>query len=220
VEAVTTFGPDSISSVPDPHHYDLTELAATYGPLAESLRRLIDVSIRTEVGADVIATALAKIDAATDELSTIARAQSFGIRQSSDGTSLAWGNVVIGLRNPVAPPLTVNHGTDGSVWTEFTLGAAYEGPAGHVHGGVCALVLDHVLGATAHQPGRAAVTGTLTIRYLRGTRLGQPLRAEAHIDRVDGVKTFAVGHIADADGDTVQAEGVFIHPKRLAAEPN
>jgi hypothetical protein len=83
------------------------------------------------------------------------------------------------------------------MWTEFEVGAAYEGPAGHVHGGVCALVLDHVLGATAHQPGRPAVTGTLTIRYLRGTPLG-PLRAEAHVSRSQGVKTFAVGQIYDA----------------------
>jgi hypothetical protein len=39
------------------------------------------------------------------------------------------------------------------------------------------------------------------------------LRAEAHVDRVEGLKTFAVGHIADARGVTVQAEGVFIHPR-------
>ena len=98
------------------------------------------------------------------------------------------------------------------MWADFTLGAAYEGPPGHVHGGVCAMVLDHVLGATAHKPGRPAVTGTLSVRYLRGTPLG-PLRAEAHVDRVEGVKTFASGHIADAQGITVRAEGVFLHPR-------
>jgi acyl-coenzyme A thioesterase PaaI-like protein len=75
------------------------------------------------------------------------------------------------------------------------------------------MILDHVLGATAHQPGKPAYTGTLTLRYLRGTPLGQALRAQAHVDRVDGTKTFAIGHIADADGITVQAEGVFIHPR-------
>ena len=125
---------------------------------------------------------------------------------------MAWGNVVIGLRNPVAPPLSINHGADGWVWSEFILGAAYEGPPGHVHGGVCAMVLDHVLGATAHKPGKPAYTGTLRIRFLRGTPLG-PLRAEARVDRVEGVKTFAVGHLADAQGVTVEAEGVFIHPR-------
>lgn len=192
---------------------DLDDMAASYGPLAASLRRLIDASIRSEVDDDVVASAMAKIDAATDELGAVACDGSFGIRQTDDGTSIAWGNVVVGLRNPVAPPLTVSHAADGSVWTEFVLGAAYEGPAGYVHGGFCALILDHVLGATAHLPGRPAVTGTLTLRYVRGTRLGTPLRAEARVDRLDGVKTFASGHIADAEGTTVQAEGIFIHPR-------
>jgi acyl-coenzyme A thioesterase PaaI-like protein len=115
-------------------------------------------------------------------------------------------------RNPIAPPLAINHEADGLVWAEFILGAAYEGPPGHVHGGMCAMVLDHVLGATAHKPGRPAYTGTLSVRYLRGTPLG-PLRAEAHVDRVEGVKTLASGHIADAKGVTVRAEGVFLHPR-------
>jgi acyl-coenzyme A thioesterase PaaI-like protein len=135
------------------------------------------------------------------------------VQQNSDGQSIALGNAVIGTRNPVAPALVIHDGAEGAVHTDFLLGAAYEGPPGHVHGGVCALILDHVLGATAHLPGKPAYTGTLTLRYLRGTPLGQPLRAEAHVDRVDGTKTFAVGHIADAEGVTVQAEGVFIHPR-------
>lgn len=185
-----------------------------YGPLAESLRRLIDVSIRSEVDADAVAAAKAKIDAATDELGASMVPGSFGLRHGSDGRPAVWGNVVIGLRNPVAPPLTVHHESDGSVWTEFTLGAAYEGPEGHVHGGVCALILDHVLGATAHLPGRPAVTGTLTLRYRRGTRLNRHLRASAHVDHIEGVKTFVVGCIEDAQGVTVEADGVFIHPKQ------
>jgi acyl-coenzyme A thioesterase PaaI-like protein len=80
------------------------------------------------------------------------------------------------------------------------------------------MLLDHVLGATAHKPGSPAVTGTLTVRYLRGTRLGRPLRASARIDRVDGSKTFASGHLADDDGVTVQAEGVFFQPKQPAED--
>lgn len=38
------------------------------------------------------------------------------------------------------------------------------------------------------------------------------LRAEAYIDRTEGVKTFAKGHISDGDGITVEAEGIFITP--------
>jgi acyl-coenzyme A thioesterase PaaI-like protein len=191
----------------DPHR-----LQAVYEPLTSSVRNLIDVTIRTEVDAAAVLAARQLIDAASRQLSAALTPESFGLRTTLDGQGSAWGNVAIGIRNPVAPPLVVHQEQDGHVWTEFVLGAAYEGPAGHVHGGVCALVLDHVLGATAHQPGRPAYTGTLTLRYVRATRLG-PLRAQARVQRVDGVKTFAAGEITDDHGVTVQAEGVFIHPK-------
>lgn len=185
---------------------------ALYASLTESVRRLVDATIRSRGDFDTIASAKAKIDAAADELSQSLIPGSFGVQQADGGQSLAWGNAVIGLRNALAPPLEVHHESDGRVWADVTLGAAYEGPAGHVHGGICALLLDHVLGATAHKPGQPAVTGTLTLRYEAGTRLG-PVRAEAHIDRVEGVKTFAVGHLATSDGVTVRAEGVFFHPR-------
>lgn len=179
---------------------------------ADSVRRLIDATIRTRIDAAAFSAAKNKIDCVTEELSVALMPGSFGVQQTGDGRPMVWGNVMIGLRNPVAPPLSVNHDADGLVWSDFVLGSAYEGPPGHVHGGVCAMVLDHVLGATAHQPGRPAVTGTLSVRYLRGVPLG-PLRAEARVDRVEGVKTFASGYIADEHGITVRAEGVFIHPR-------
>lgn len=55
-------------------------------------------------------------------------------------------------------------------------------------------------------------TGTITMRYLRPTRLGR-LQAEARVDRTEGVKTHLVGHLTDEDGLSVEAEGVFIEPR-------
>ncbi|MGV0740400.1 PaaI family thioesterase [Mycobacterium syngnathidarum] len=188
---------------------------ALYESLTGSVRRLVDATIRSQADLQTVRSAKEKIDAAADELSRSLIPGSFGVRQAVNGQSLAWGNAVIGLRNALAPPLVVHHEADGRVWADVTLGAAYEGPAGHVHGGICALLLDHILGATAHKPGQPAVTGTLTLRYEAGTRLGT-VHAEAHIDRVEGVKTFAVGHLSTSDGVTVRAEGVFFHPHRPA----
>ncbi|OBG05343.1 PaaI family thioesterase [Mycobacterium intracellulare] len=195
---------------------DFGELESVYAPLAESLRRLIDISIRTEARAAAVAAATSKIDSAAAELSGALKPGPFGVHRNPDGQTIAWGNAVVGLRNPIAPPLVIHHEPDGLVWSEFVLGAAYEGPPDTVHGGVCALVLDHVLGATAHQPDKPAFTGTLTLRYRRPTALGRPLRAQAHVERVEGVKTFAVGHLADEHGVTVEAEGIFIHPRPAA----
>ncbi|KMO82781.1 PaaI family thioesterase [Mycolicibacterium chlorophenolicum] len=182
-----------------------------YAELTDSVRRLVDVAIRSQAGPTAFLAAKTKIDDAVAELSRAPLADSFGIRPAPDGTSRAWGNVAMGLRNPFAPPLVVHHDADGGVWADVVLGAAYEGPPGHVHGGICALLLDHMLGATAHKPGRPAVTGTLTVRYEMGTPLG-PLRAEACVDRIEGDKTFASGHLATAEGVTVRAHGVFFHP--------
>ena len=135
------------------------------------------------------------------------------MRIAPDGSrSRAWGNTVVGLRNPVAPPLQVHHSSEGRAWADFTLGAAYEGPPGLVHGGVSALILDQLLGEAAGAGGKPGMTGTLTLRYRRGTPLGD-LHAEAAIDRVEGIKTLAIGSISDTDGTTVEAEGVFILPR-------
>lgn len=183
-----------------------------YTDLTQSIRRLIDVAIRTTADPSAVGSARNRIDAAVDELSSALIPGSFGIRQRPNGQPVVWGNAVIGLRNAIAPPMTVHHNSDGRVWADLTLGAAYEGPPGHVHGGICALLLDHILGTTAHKPGQPAVTGTLTLRYEQGTALG-PVHAEAHIDRTEGVKTFAVGHLSTPAGVTVRAEGVFIHPR-------
>jgi acyl-coenzyme A thioesterase PaaI-like protein len=92
------------------------------------------------------------------------------------------------------------------------LGAAFEGPPRHVHGGVSAMILDHVLGDAASTPGTHRLTGTITMRYLRLTPLGR-LHAEARITHTDGFKTFVVGHLGDDDGPTVEAHGVFIEPR-------
>jgi acyl-coenzyme A thioesterase PaaI-like protein len=191
---------------------DVERLRGIYEPLTKSVRELIDATIRTEMDGAAVAAAKAEIDAATARLRQRQIEGSYGIRFGSDGSQMPWGNAVIGLRNPTAPPVTVERLPDGGVFADFHLGAAYEGPPGHVHGGVAALILDHVLGESASPLDKPRLTGTITMRYRRMTPLGA-LRVEARIVRTEGVKTFAVGHLADAGGVTVEAEGVFITPK-------
>jgi acyl-coenzyme A thioesterase PaaI-like protein len=191
---------------------DLERLRAIYEPLTRSVRELIDATIRTEVDAETVAAAKAEIDSATARLRSKQLDGTFGVRYLTSGERMAWGNVVIGTRNPIAPPLTLNHDASGKAWCDFDLGAAYEGPPDHVHGGVAALVLDHVLGEAASDGINPRLTGTITLRYVRATRLGR-LHAEATTTRVDGAKTFVAGFLADDQGITVEAEGVFIQPR-------
>jgi acyl-coenzyme A thioesterase PaaI-like protein len=191
---------------------EISRQEALYGPLAQAVRELADASIRTEADDESIQAAREQIEAITARLRVRQLDGAYGIRFNSDGTGRPWGNAVVGLRNPVAPPLEIKRDPAGKAWADFHLGAAYEGPPGLVHGGVAALVLDQLLGEAAGAGGKPGMTGTLTLRYRRGTPLGD-LHAEASIDRVDGIKTFAIGSISDTDGVTVEAEGVFILPK-------
>ncbi|MGA8548172.1 MAG: PaaI family thioesterase [Mycobacterium sp.] len=188
-------------------------LAGLYGPLTDTVRELIEATIRTEADQDAIQAAQIAIQAATDALRSKQRDETQVVRYAVGGRPVVWSNAVIGLRNPIAPPLTIHHEDDGTrCWSEFTLNTAYEGPPGLVHGGVCALVLDHVLGEAASEGlTKPLFTGTLTVRFVRGTPLGR-LRADAAIERTEGVKSFVSGHLSNAEGITVEAEGIFIKP--------
>ena len=191
---------------------EVERLRAIYEPLTESVRALIDATVRTEVDAAAVAAAKAEIDSATARLRNSQTDGSFGVRYVAGGERMAWGNAVIGIRNPLAPPVQIRRDDIGKFVCDFHLGAAYEGPPGHVHGGVAALILDHLLGEAAADGINPRLTGTISFRYLRATRLGD-LQAEATITRTEGVKTYAVGHLADDEGITVEAEGVFIQPR-------
>lgn len=185
---------------------------AVYEPLTEALRKLIDVGIHTEADEDTVRRAQAAIESVTEMLSASQRASRTTQRHETTGRPVVWANPAVGLRNAIAPPMLIEQDADGLCFSEFELGPAYEGPPGWVHGGICALVLDHILGEAASDGlTLPKFTGTITLRYLRGTPLGR-LRAEAFIERVEGVKTFARGRLIDGEGVTVEAEGVFIQP--------
>src|SRR6201999_2336293 len=109
--------------------------------------------------AAALAAAKAEIDSATARLRQRQTEGSFGVRYLATGERMAWGNAVVGLRNPIAPPVGIHRGAPGNSVCSFYLGAAYEGPPGHVHGGVAALVLDHLLGEAASDGINPRLTG-------------------------------------------------------------
>ena len=190
---------------------DVALLRRRYEPLTDSIRGLIDAALRTDAGDEVVLQAKAEVDAAASRLRDRQRAGFLGMTLTPRGESVPWGNLGNGLRNPLAPPLVVEYDGPTRAHIDVDLGVAYEGPPGHVHGGYCALVLDHLLGEVASRGSikTMAATGTISFRYQRPTRLGR-LYVGAEIQRIEGRKIFVVGQIADVDGTTVTAEGLFI----------
>jgi acyl-coenzyme A thioesterase PaaI-like protein len=185
-------------------------LQVLYSPLTDSIRRLVQAGIQSGADEATIREAQSLVDAAVEKLGGVGKPDQ--VRLAVGKRPVVWGNPVTGFRNAIAPPLVVHEDSDGLWWSEFELGEQYQGPPGWVHGGVLALVLDQLLGEAASDGlTKPLFTGTITLRYLRGTPLGR-LRAEAAIERTDGYKTFVSGHMSDAEGKTVEAEGIFIKP--------
>jgi len=116
---------------------------------------------------------------------------------------------LIGLGNPVAPPLTFRQ-VENQVIGTGTFGLQYEGPPGHVHGGFVAAAFDEVLGMAQSMTGRPGMTGTLTVKYRKPTPLHQELRFVASVDRVEGRKIFASSQLFAGETLCAEAEGIFV----------
>ncbi|MCF8589738.1 hotdog domain-containing protein [Gordonia liuliyuniae] len=184
-------------------------------PLTESVRDLVDAVIRTEVDDTALDDARRQIDDIVARLRTEEKPGGFGVPFTRDLVGMPWGNAATGVRNAIAPPLRpVTHA--GVSTAEVTLGAAYEGPGGHVHGGVLALLLDQLVGECASSgTSMPHFTGTLTVRYVRPTKLGQvSLRAE--VTGTQDRKAFVSGEIHDSEGVTAEVEAIMIRPKEFA----
>ena len=162
--------------------------------------------------------ALAHLRAASDLLGGRVRTGPAGIAHNSTGRSWQWGNAVVGQRNAIAPPMRVVRHDDGSTSARLHLGPQYEGPPRMVHGGVSALLLDHLMGVTASGMRKLTMTGTLTLRYRRPLPLGE-IVLEGRVASDTGRKVVVEATISagagagdGADGAAVEAEGLFIVP--------
>ena len=171
--------------------------------------------------------ALMDMDAAEEDLlAAAASAEQFAVRlEATRKGHHQWGfaesstapstrvmldrSPVIGLGNPVAPPLSFR-AEDGKVVGTGSFGMQYEGPPGHVHGGFVAAALDELLGMAQTLSGKSGMTGTLTVRYRRPTPLYKQLTFTAWVDRIEGRKIFTSGTIHDGETLCAEAEGVFI----------
>src|SRR4051812_35467218 len=127
-------GSDSMWDITEITSEELARQLGLYEPLTDSVRQLIDAAVRTQAGDDVVASAKASIDAATAALRADQCEHTLGFAMTPDGEPVPWGNVVCGLRNPMAPPLVIHHDDEGRAHLDVELGAAFEGAPGHLHG--------------------------------------------------------------------------------------
>jgi uncharacterized protein (TIGR00369 family) len=190
------------------------EQAEGLSDLAARLRELAEAVVLSDAPPDEITAIRDEVAALTRRLAATRQATppvpGF---TTGPGPFVQLASPVTGRLNPIAPPVDIEVMDDRSVRSEFVLGPVYEGPPGLVHGGVSALIMDHVLGAAALAGGSPGFTATLEMRYRRPTPNGVPLVATAAMVRVEGRKTFVEGAITGPDGQvTVQVFGTFVMP--------
>jgi acyl-coenzyme A thioesterase PaaI-like protein len=91
----------------------------------------------------------------------------------------------------------------GSVHTELVCGPENEGGPEVAHGGWTAAVFDEVLGHVHLLHGQLAVTGQLSVTYVKPVPVGRPLHARAWPVRREGHRLYVAGELTLASTGTV-----------------
>ena len=102
--------------------------------------------------------------------------------------------------------------SDKSFVARVWFGPATEGPAGFVHGGSIASILDEAMGAAVWLIGFTAVSARITVDYRKMLHLGTVTLVEANVISVNGSKIVSGGKISGEAG-TIYAEskGLYIN---------
>ena len=95
-------------------------------PLTETVRDLVDATIRTTVADDEVRAVHEELEELVARLRASQLLGSAGGRYNSERRAWHWGNAVIGAHNAIAPPMTVVHDEPGRAHADIELGAAYE----------------------------------------------------------------------------------------------
>jgi acyl-coenzyme A thioesterase PaaI-like protein len=119
---------------------------------------------------------------------------------------------VAGDSNPLSPPVRLRTVRSGEVTGTGVWGTAWQGPEGHVHGGMIAAAFDELLGDS--QPGASGMTARLEIDYRAPAPLHKELILHSEVESVEGRKTWLRGTLHDGDRLLAEARGLFVRPRR------
>lgn len=192
--------------------------------IAAAAQRLHDALIRIEAEPDELADWADRLERLAADVEghehrdsrQANRAMFSGQASARDIFDMMDYDPVGGFSNPIAPRLVWDHDSPEGVEGRVTLGEAYQGPPGRVHGGVVAWLMDSVLSRAMHAALRLGVTGTLKLRYTAATPTHTELTCRGWVVRQEGRKLILEGGIWNGDEQTVEAEGIWLIPKTLA----
>ena len=190
--------------------------------LADAMRLVIERLVPSNAPVDELRTAADALERYAEALRAHPRLLSvYGHAESANAGDVGAffdQSPLIGLANPLAPPVTVGRTGERTAAATVTFGSAYEGPPGCVHGGFVAAAFDEVLGYTQSLSGAPGMTGTLTVRYRKPTPLHEELLFRAEFVRMEGRKIFCTGTVEAGGVVTAEAEGIFISARAGSME--
>jgi acyl-coenzyme A thioesterase PaaI-like protein len=199
---------------PIPWDEEPPEHRAEMRRLAEALRLLIERFVATSAPVEVFGGVADDLQRLADRLADYPQASLyFGYAEAANAGDLSAPmdhSPLMGVSNPLAPPIEFDRSADDVVVGRVSFGAANEGPPGCVHGGFVAAVFDELLGLTQSLSGKQGMTGRLTVHYRHPTPLHAPLRLEGRIVSAEGRKILTRGQMFAGDQLTAEAEGLFI----------
>lgn len=181
--------------------------------VAQAGQRVADALLRNQLSDEELLAAATQLDAVARVLDQGSLDHETIVEQLRSRRRWPEHDPASGARNMMAPRLRMWGDGPNKMLGEVTLSYLYQGPPGHAHGGMSALILDHALGVCNGYAGRSAVTGTLTVRYHKLTPLRVPLTVRAECVKFDGRKITTVGSIEHEGETCVSAEGLFIELK-------
>jgi len=105
---------------------------------------------------------------------------------------------------------------DGSVVCLPTIAEIFEGPAGYLHGGIIATLLDEAMSKSVRARGVTAMTRQMEIDYQRPVQSGVPIRLEGRLVRSEGRKHWTEARILSTRGHVLaEGKGLFVEVRAL-----
>jgi acyl-coenzyme A thioesterase PaaI-like protein len=211
-EAGVRISPHDPGANPAADSPELGRRRAAVAALGREVRELVDAVVGTEVGTEDLDRCAGQVRVLTELLRRQGRERDELASVDDLHSGVRMYNPVSGAGNPLSPPMRIELG-DGTAEAGGALGLAHEGPPSYGHGGVSALLLDHVLGGAAAASGNPGMTAELTVRYRHPVPLRTPLLVRGATVDVSGRWIRANGSIAAAgapDRALVTAEAKFV----------
>jgi acyl-coenzyme A thioesterase PaaI-like protein len=201
------------------HHPGLRGREAEARALADTLRRLIRLSVSTAPSASETARLTGQLSALADELEAHLPTEPLPrfIAPDQDGPpkdeSRPLGgampfDVVVGPFNPLALPVVLDFAPPKALG-RAVFDVAYEGAPGCVHGAVLAATFDIILTAANAIEGSVGPTVRLGLHYLRPTLTDEEAVFEGWVTEVTDRRIFSKGRIVQGGIVTVEADGEF-----------